>query len=90
VSMAPPQDAFPLHWPLINSDHMRTQLAKRELEKKRIEDAHRCEITEKLLRSLAQACKLQMQHRILLRRHTRCRGSTPNGVDHAELHAGWR
>jgi hypothetical protein len=36
------QDSFPLHWPLVNSDHMRTRLAKRELEKKRIEDAHRC------------------------------------------------
>lgn len=33
---------MPLHWPLINSDHMRTKLAKRELEKKKIEDAHRC------------------------------------------------
>ena len=36
------QDSFALHWPLVNSDHMRTRLAKRELEKKRIEDAHRC------------------------------------------------
>ena len=35
------QDDFPLHWPLINSDHMRTRLAKRELEKKRIEDSKR-------------------------------------------------
>jgi len=36
------QDNFALHWPLVNSDQMRTRLAKRELEKKRIEDAHRC------------------------------------------------
>ena len=36
------QGDTPLHWPLINSDHMRTKLAKRELEKKKIEDAHRC------------------------------------------------
>lgn len=35
------QDDFQLHWPLVNSDHMATRLAKRELEKKRIEDAHR-------------------------------------------------
>ena len=32
---------FPLHWPLINSPHMRERLARRELEKKRIEDASR-------------------------------------------------
>jgi hypothetical protein len=35
------QVGVPLHWPLINSDHMRTRLAKRELEQKRIEDARR-------------------------------------------------
>ena len=35
------QSSFPLHWPLINSDHMRTKLAKRELERKRIEDDQR-------------------------------------------------
>ena len=35
------QDGVPLHWPLINSDHMRTRLAKREFEKKRLEDAQR-------------------------------------------------
>lgn len=34
-------DGVPLHWPLINSDHMRERLAKRELEKKRIDDAKR-------------------------------------------------
>lgn len=33
------QESFPLHWPLINSDHMRERLARRELERKRIEDA---------------------------------------------------
>ncbi|KAL6778128.1 hypothetical protein ACKKBG_A17025 [Auxenochlorella protothecoides x Auxenochlorella symbiontica] len=33
------KDNFPLHWPLINSDHMRERLARRELEKKRLEDA---------------------------------------------------
>lgn len=36
---SPVQDNFPLHWPLINSDHMRERLARRELEKKRLEDA---------------------------------------------------
>ena len=36
---SPAQGSFQLHWPLINSDHMATQLAKRELEKKRVEDA---------------------------------------------------
>lgn len=35
------QSSFPLHWPLINSDNMRTKLAKRELERKRIEDDQR-------------------------------------------------
>jgi len=35
------QGGFALHWPLINSDHMRTRLAQRELEAKRLEDARR-------------------------------------------------
>lgn len=33
------KDGFPLHWPLINSDHMREKIAKRELESKKKEDA---------------------------------------------------
>jgi len=45
------QDNFALHWPLVNSDHMRTRLAKRELEKKRIEDAHRSCASHSLLRN---------------------------------------
>ena len=36
------QGEFALHWPLINSSHMRTRLAQRELEAKRLEDAQRC------------------------------------------------
>ena len=35
------QGTFQLHWPLINSDHMRMRLAQRELEQKRIEDGNR-------------------------------------------------
>lgn len=35
------QAAFPLHWPLVNSNHMRTKIAKQELETKRIEDDQR-------------------------------------------------
>lgn len=35
------KDGIALHWPLINSDHMRERLAKRELEKKRVDDAKR-------------------------------------------------
>lgn len=35
------QGEFALHWPLINSNHMRMRLAKRELEQKRVEDANR-------------------------------------------------
>ena len=35
------QDTFQLHWPLINSDHMRYKLAQRELEQKKIEDGNR-------------------------------------------------
>lgn len=35
------QDTWQLHWPLINSDHMRYKLAQRELEQKRIEDGDR-------------------------------------------------
>ncbi|KAK9810351.1 hypothetical protein WJX72_009272 [[Myrmecia] bisecta] len=45
------KDNFPLHWPLINSDHMRTRLAKRELEKKKIEDAHRLALEDPNFRS---------------------------------------
>lgn len=33
------KDGYPLHWPLINSDHMREKLARRELESKKKEDA---------------------------------------------------
>ena len=35
------RDGTPLHWPLVNSDHMRERLARRELERKRIDDAQR-------------------------------------------------
>ena len=35
------QDTFQLHWPLINSDHMRYKLAQRELEQKRLDDGNR-------------------------------------------------
>ena len=40
------QGTFPLHWPLVNSDHMRERLAKRELERKRIEDADRQQLED--------------------------------------------
>lgn len=33
------KDGYPLHWPLINSNHMAERLAKRELENKKKEDA---------------------------------------------------
>ncbi len=33
------KDGYPLHWPLINSDHMQEKLARRELESKKKEDA---------------------------------------------------
>lgn len=33
------KDGYPLHWPLINSDHMREKLAMKELEHKKKEDA---------------------------------------------------
>lgn len=33
--------AHPLHWPLVASDHMRERLARRELERKKLEDASR-------------------------------------------------
>ncbi|KAL3140047.1 hypothetical protein ABBQ38_004327 [Trebouxia sp. C0009 RCD-2024] len=46
--------SFPLHWPLINSDHMRTKLAKRELEKKRIEDDQRLALEDPNFRTEAQ------------------------------------
>ena len=40
------QGTFPLHWPLVNSDHMRERLAKRELERKRVEDADRLQLED--------------------------------------------
>ncbi|KAL3154051.1 hypothetical protein ABBQ32_013597 [Trebouxia sp. C0010 RCD-2024] len=46
--------SFPLHWPLINSDHMHTKLAKRELEKKRIEDDQRLALEHPNFRTEAQ------------------------------------
>jgi HSP20 family molecular chaperone IbpA len=45
---------FPLHWPLINSDHMKERLAKRELEKKRIEDAKHLALQDPNYRSDAE------------------------------------
>lgn len=41
-----PQGSFALHWPLINSDHLRERLAKRELESKRLEDAKKLQLTD--------------------------------------------
>ena len=48
------QGDFPLHWPLINSDHMRTRLAKRELEKKKVEDDQRWHLVALLALSTQQ------------------------------------
>ena len=33
------KDGYPLHWPLVNSDHMREKIAMKELENKKKEDA---------------------------------------------------
>jgi hypothetical protein len=43
--------AWPLHWPLINSAHMRGRLARRELEQKRVEDAKRLALQDPSARS---------------------------------------
>ena len=53
------QGDVPLHWPLINSDHMRTKLAKRELEKKKIEDAQRCVAGQALNLGSSASCIAQ-------------------------------
>ena len=45
------KDGVPLHWPLINSDHMRERLAKKELEKKIKDDAHRLALEDPNYRS---------------------------------------
>jgi hypothetical protein len=45
-----PQGDFPLHWPLVNSDHMRDRLGKRELERKRVEDASRLQLEDPTFR----------------------------------------
>lgn len=46
--------AFALHWPIINSKHMRVTLAKRELEAKRLEDAKIADLADVNYRSQAQ------------------------------------
>ncbi|DBA99584.1 hypothetical protein WJX82_005130 [Trebouxia sp. C0006] len=46
--------SFPLHWPLVNSNHMRTKLAKRELERKRIEDDHQLALEDHNFRTETQ------------------------------------
>ncbi|KAK9831834.1 hypothetical protein WJX81_000048 [Elliptochloris bilobata] len=50
---------FALHWPLINSSHMRTRLAQRELEDKRLEDARRLEQQDPNYRSLAELAAIR-------------------------------
>ena len=57
------QGEFALHWPLINSAHMRTRLAQRELEAKRLEDARRCATAVIVLRAMPPqaACELHRQ-----------------------------
>ena len=45
---------FPLHWPLINSDHMKERLGKRELERKRIEDSKTLALQDPNFRSETQ------------------------------------
>eukprot|EP00887_Chlorella_sp_A99_P002814 scaffold6.g2814.t1 len=48
------RESFPLHWPLVNSDHMRERLAKRELERKRIDDMQRLALEDPNHRSEAE------------------------------------
>ncbi|PSC71468.1 heat shock [Micractinium conductrix] len=45
---------FPLHWPLVNSAHMAERLAKRELEKKRVEDVQQLALESPNHRSEAE------------------------------------
>lgn len=45
------KDGVPLHWPLINTDHMSERLAKRDLEKKRLDDAKRLALEDPNYRS---------------------------------------
>lgn len=48
------RDGVPLHWPLINSDHMKERLAQRELEQKRLDDARRMALEDPNHRSEAE------------------------------------
>ncbi|KAL4442949.1 hypothetical protein ABPG77_008440 [Micractinium sp. CCAP 211/92] len=45
---------FPLHWPLVNSEHMRDKLGQRELERKRIEDSEQLQLQDANFRSEAE------------------------------------
>ena len=40
------QGDTPLHWPLVNSDHMQERLGRRELERKRVDDARVLELQD--------------------------------------------
>ncbi|KAI7845861.1 hypothetical protein COHA_000595 [Chlorella ohadii] len=48
------QGSFPLHWPLVNSDHMRDRLGKAELDRKRIADAERLALQDPNHRNKAE------------------------------------
>ena len=43
-----------LHWPLVNSDHMRERLAKRQFEEKKLEDARRLALEDPNYRNEAE------------------------------------
>lgn len=42
----PAQGSFPLHWPLVNSEHLREKLGRRELDRKRIEDSEKLQLQD--------------------------------------------
>ncbi|KAI3436650.1 hypothetical protein D9Q98_006066 [Chlorella vulgaris] len=48
------KDSFPLHWPLVNSEHMKDKLGQRELEKKKVEDANRLQLEDPNFRTEAE------------------------------------
>lgn len=71
---AVPQGGFPLHWPLVNSAHMAERLAKRELEKKRVEDVQQLALESPNHRwcrggaGVVEGCRVQARRRAVVSR----------------------
>ena len=53
------RDGVPLHWPLVNSEHMAERLGRRELERKRVDDAQRLALADPNHRGAAEMADIR-------------------------------